>query len=89
VFLPGEASSACGVWFQSTIKDAAPDTVTCFVACEESAEGIVVVSKSVSIRRLLGVGEEYGQSVRSKARTWRASVNRFSLCLQATGIVEN
>jgi hypothetical protein len=47
-FLPGEASLACGVWFQYTVKDAAPDVAIRSVSNEESAEGIVVALESVS-----------------------------------------
>ena len=69
VFLPGEASFECITRLQSAAECFAPRAVMYVVPSEESADGIVVVSESVSSCRPLGVGEEYGQSVRSKART--------------------
>ena len=70
VFLPGEASMGGVGRFQSTVwTNALAAGMLQVVPVEESAEGIVVVSESVSSLRLLGVGEECGKSVRSKART--------------------
>ena len=70
VFLPGEASMGSAGRFQSTVKARAFAVVMPQnLPAEESAEGIVVVLESVSSLRLLGVGEECGKSVRSKART--------------------
>lgn len=89
VLLPGEASFECVTWLQSATKCIASRAVMLVVSSEESADGIVVVSESVSSCRPLDVSEDCGKSVRSKARTWRASVNRFSLCLQATGFGRN
>ena len=89
VFLPGEASLERVTRLQSAAKCFAPRAVMYVVSTEESADGIVVVSEPVSSLRPLGVDEECGKSMRSKARTWRAIVNRFSLCLQATVFVEN
>jgi hypothetical protein len=89
VFLPGEASVDGETWLQSAVKCFAPRAVMYVGATEESADGIVVVSKSVSSWQTSVTNEECGKLVRSKARTWRASVNRISLCLQAAGFVEN
>ena len=69
VLLPGEASRRCIVWFKSTnIDDAALSAMPVFSG-EESAESIVDVSEPVSSCRPLGISEECGQSMRSKART--------------------
>lgn len=69
VFLPGEASIESERWLQSAAYCFAPRAVMHEVSIEESAEGIVVVSEPVSSLRLLGVGEECGKSMRSKAQT--------------------
>lgn len=70
VFLPGEASMGSACRFQSTVKTRAfAAAMPQILPVEESAEGIVVISKSVSSLRLKGVGEDCGKSVRSKART--------------------
>jgi len=70
VFLPGEASVGGVGRFKSTVlANAFAAEMRQIVPTEESAESIVVVSEPVSSRRLLGVGKEYGQLVRSKART--------------------
>ena len=70
VFLPGEASMGGVGRFQSTVWiNALAAGMLQVVPVEESAEGIVVVSEPVSNLCLLGVGEECGKLVRSKART--------------------
>ena len=83
VFLPGEASFERVTRLQSAAKCFAPRAVMYVVSTEESADGIVVVSEPVSSRCLLGVVEDCGKLVRSKARTWRASVNRIQSLLAA------
>jgi hypothetical protein len=70
VFLPGEASERGVGRFQSIAQTNALTAGMLQVGLtEESAESIVVVSEPVSSCRPLGVGEDYGKSVRSKART--------------------
>ncbi|MEM1221590.1 MAG: hypothetical protein AAGH40_02415 [Verrucomicrobiota bacterium] len=69
VLLPWEASLPSPVWFKSTGKDKVASAAMPWLSNEESAEGIVVVSEPVSSRRVLRVGEGYGQHLRSKART--------------------
>jgi hypothetical protein len=69
VFLPGEASQPCLVRLKSAGMDKAAAAAMPLLSCEESAEGVVVVSEPVSSWRLVGVDEECGKSVRSKART--------------------
>ena len=61
VSLPGEASSMCVVGFQSTYSDNAVRAVMLALSGEESAESIVVIMESVSIRRALCVDEGCGQ----------------------------
>ena len=69
-FLPGEASTEGVQWFKSTNRtNALAAEMSQVVSIEESAESIVVVSESVSNCVPLGVGEEHGQAMRSKART--------------------
>jgi hypothetical protein len=55
VFLPGEASFACLVWFKSTVKGKAMRVVMFALSSEESAESIVVASEPVSSLCLMGV----------------------------------
>ena len=78
VFLPGEVSMDCETWLQSAAHCFAPRAVMPVVSFEKSAESIVVVSEPVSSRHPLGVGEECGKSVRSKART--ISMNSNHMC---------
>jgi len=78
VFLPGEVSMEGETWLQSAVHCFAPRAVMPVVSFEKSAESIVVVSESVSNRHPLGVGEECGKSVRSKART--RSMNSNHMC---------
>ena len=70
VLLPGEIS-VCGLnGFQSTCKIRASVTAMPQTSqTEKSAEGIVVVSESVSSPVPVVWSEECGQSIRSKART--------------------
>ena len=61
VFLPGEASVGSVGRFKSTAKTVAfASAMPQALAAEESAEGIVVQSESVSSLHLLGVDEECG-----------------------------
>ena len=70
VSLPGEASPRRFGGFQSTRITEAPAAAMWRVGRdEESAESIVDVSEPVSSHHPMGVGEECGKSVRSKART--------------------
>ena len=78
VSLPGEISMEGETWLQSAVNCSAPRAVMPVVSVEKSAESIVVVSESVISRHPLGVDEECGQPIRSKART--RSMNSNHMC---------
>ena len=59
VFLPGEASPPCDVWFQSTDQDIAVRLAMCASSTEESAAGIVIM-------------EPRAMSRLSSRRAWRS-----------------
>ena len=68
--LPREASTGSDYGLKSAKRIIAlPVAISGVLPVEESAEGIVVTSESVSSCVSLVRGQEYGKSMRSKART--------------------